>query len=352
MVNFLRKKLVLLLAALMIIGAFGACKRSENENKMSNETERTTESKAGDDVLVISHSLWPPDKIAFLAEELDLYEKYGVEVETIAIDGYDELFELIEGGEVDIWSMTLLDLVTGRAEGEDWQAVLMQDSSAGADGIVVHPDSGIESIADLEGKRVGMEAGTVGQFFLAALLEKEGLSLDDVEAVTVGAEDVPQALMEDRTIDAGVTYESTLSDVVGEGAVLLVDSSKERGLIVDVWVAHESDIENDTERHAKALAAILEAGEFLRDNPEEAAALMHESLQLTEEETIATFDKLRIPDLAENVTRFDRNSGFQSLHTLTRQAVEFLLDEGTITEQADADRILNSAALEYINDEF
>ncbi len=151
--------------------------------------------------------------------------------------------------------------------------MLALDDSLGGDGIVAHED--IRSIADLEGRMVGVDAGgTVSEFYLNVLLKEAGLSQDDIEVVALSAEDAGNAFVL-GDIDVAVTWEPWLSLArAAEHGHLLADSSDHPGLIVDVLTSSPSVLEErlpDFKAFARAWAAAVA---YVEAHPEEANRIM------------------------------------------------------------------------------
>ena len=92
-------------------------------------------------------------------------------------DGYLESISTLSAGQIDANSQTLGDTISSIAGGADQVVVLTNDNSTGNDKIIVR--SGINSIADLKGKKVAAEEGTVDHFLLLQGLKREGLSAKD-----------------------------------------------------------------------------------------------------------------------------------------------------------------------------
>ena len=148
-------------------------------------------------------------------------------------------------------------------------AVLALDDSLGGDGIVAHKD--IRSIADLKGKMVGVDAsGTVSQFYLNVLLKEAGLSQDDIEIVTLAAEDAGNAFLM-REVDAAVTWEPWLTQ--GQGGRARPSPRRHSGppgLMVDVPDVEPSVLE-DRLPEFRALARAWDAAvDYVEAHPEEA----------------------------------------------------------------------------------
>lgn len=299
--------------------------------------------------LRVLYGEWPPDLIAYLAQEKGYFEEEGVSVELVKIGGFEELFELVDGGEADVWPVTLLDAIIAYSEGKDWQIFLVEDYSAGADAVLVaESQDEIEDIEDLKGKTVGLEEGTVGEFFLQILLTRSGLSLEDLEIVDMSFDEIPSALA-DGTIDVGVTYEPAVTESVNQGARVLTDTEKERGVIADVYAAHKTELEAYSEEYKKFMRAILKAADFYNENPEEAVEIMKEPFGNDSTELLEGLSKLQITTGRDNLTAFDRNSGYASLYTGAKQAEQYLEEEGVITPSSSLNDLFSNLidALNY-----
>lgn len=332
----------LLVLALFSLFVFSACGPEKEVVVKDATTEKTN-------TLRMLYSEWPPDMIAYLAQEKGFFQKHGVDVELVWVDGFDDAHEKRANNETDIWNYTLLDFLTEYADGTEKSAqiFLIQDFSAGADAIVTMPENEINSVGDLKGKKVAVESGTIGEFFLKILLNKDRLTLEDLDIVQAAAEEVP-ALLKSGEIDAGVTYEPYVTESVAEGGKILVDSSQERGTIVDVYVAKSEHIAQNKDAYLALSKALLEASDYYNQNPEEAAEIMKEPLGLSKEEALATFKTFQIPDLRDNKTAFDRVSGFASLYNLGKLAKQYLEEQGILAEDFDLAPLINSSLVDSI----
>jgi len=86
--------------------------------------------------------------------------------------------------------------------------VVAIDDSNGGDGIVALKD--IKSIADLKGRKVAVNEGSVSEFYLNVLLGKAGLKESDLKTVNMTAADAGSAFVAKR-VDAAVTWEPWLT---------------------------------------------------------------------------------------------------------------------------------------------
>jgi len=332
-----------LFATILIFGYLLFTRANFDQNNSIKSSKSFQETQT----LRVAYGEWPPDLIVYLAKNKGFFEKNNLNVELVKISGFDELFELIDKNEIDIWPVTLLDSVIALNENKDWSIFLLEDFSAGADALITYPDSGIKEISDLKGRTVGVETETVGEFFLAILLERENLTLNDINIINLSFDAIPQAL-KDGIIDAGMTYEPSITESLEDGAVVVVDSQKESGVIVDVFASYKQNLEENRIAYIKFSNAILEASDFFANNPEESIEIMKIPFNNSNEELANAFEKLVIPDYKDNVLAFNRASGYKSLYILGKQAEQYLEEQGIITPTGHLESLFSSV-IEYVD---
>ena len=95
--------------------------------------------------------------------------KHGIDVMTEVIDPLAEKNAAMLRGDLDGMGGTIDSAVISAASGVDGVIVFMFDRSNGTDGILVTEE--VQSVQGLQGKRVALEEGFVGHFFLLYVLE-------------------------------------------------------------------------------------------------------------------------------------------------------------------------------------
>ncbi len=287
----------------------------------------------------IAISAWAGVEVAELAARLGLYEKHGVSVQMIRFSVYSDALAALRDGKVQAGMQTLDDAIRQAAAGRNLRVILATDASFGGDGLVVR--AGVDSLAKLRGLRVGAEIGTVGHYSLLKILERAGLTLEDITVVSIPAWEIREAFRA-GTIDAGVTWEPYLTATAQEigGSVLITSRDYPETIIttmaVDAAVAAKRP--GDVRRVA---AAYFEAFDYLRAHPEEAHALMALAEGVSEAEFAAHAEGLRYLDLDANRVLFERGR----LAVLTRDIAEFLLRQGVIRSLPEAGALLDGSFL-------
>lgn len=117
-----------------------------------------------------------------LGEYLGAWKQQGLKLETTNFVTGLETYQALAGGSVDLVSTgAVISNFPARGQGK---AFLVNGLESGIAQIWVHSDQGINSIADLKGKKIATTRGTTAHFFLHRVLVKAGLdSTKDVEIV-------------------------------------------------------------------------------------------------------------------------------------------------------------------------
>jgi NitT/TauT family transport system substrate-binding protein len=184
--------------------------------------------------LKVAYSDWPGWTALAIAEQKGWWKDAGVEVELLWFE-YGPSMEAFTAGQVDAVTVTNGDALVTAAGGAKNVAIMLTDFSNGNDMIVARP--GIESLADLKGKKVGIEIGFVEHLLLLNGLAKVGLTESDVELVPTPTNQTPQVLASGQVDAIGAWQPNSgaaLKAVPGSKAVYT--SANEPGLIYDAVV--------------------------------------------------------------------------------------------------------------------
>jgi NitT/TauT family transport system substrate-binding protein len=222
--------------------------------------------------LKLAHSTWVGYGPFYIARDKGYFKEEGIDVKLIIMENTSLKMGALMAGKIDAVASTADEFPIYMKPGKLLHYILAVDNSKGGDGIVSNKD--IKSVADLKGKKVACEEGSVSQFFLNALLREIGLTQQDVNMINMTATDAGVAFVAKR-VDAAVTWEPHLSKGASkEHGHVLIDSSKRPGLIVDV-VAVRADSMKNREAELKAFVRAWErALKFLDENPNDAHKIM------------------------------------------------------------------------------
>ncbi|MDX2186948.1 MAG: ABC transporter substrate-binding protein [Opitutaceae bacterium] len=189
--------------------------------------------------LKVAYSDWPGWTAFAIAAEKGWFKEAGVEVELLWFE-YGPSMEAFTAGKVDAVMVTNGDALVTGANGARNVMILVTDYSNGNDMVVAQP--GIKSLADLKGKKIGVEVGFVDHLLLLNGLKKAGMTEADVEIVPMPTNQAPQVLASGQVAAVAAWQPNSgaaLKAVPGSAAVYT--SADEPGLIYDmVTVSPES----------------------------------------------------------------------------------------------------------------
>ncbi len=189
--------------------------------------------------LKIGYSDWPGWVAWEIGIKKDWFTEEGVEVKFEWYD-YVESMDAYVAGNLDAVGMTNGDALVTGATGKPSVCILINDYSNGNDMIVAKP--GIESVADLKGKKIGLEEGFVSHLMLLKALEINGMSPEDVTIVNTPTNETPQVLAS-GAVDAVVAWQPSSGQAlkVVSGSKPIFTSKDVAGLIYDnLYVSPES----------------------------------------------------------------------------------------------------------------
>lgn len=214
-----------------------------------------------------------------IALERGFFEKYGLDV-TIArpyATGVDAL-NALQAGESEIVQVGV-PMIGAVLRGMDLVALGNYSGNATKQGsdatmaLIARGDSGITKgdLKSLRGKRIAASFGTINHLYILALLEKGGLTPNDVTLVNTPPPDMTVALLA-KGIDAFSAWDPwpIIAQKDVPGAVEIIRGGDVISY-VGFNVANRDWVAKNGETIEKFLAAVSEADRWMRANPKQAA---------------------------------------------------------------------------------
>lgn len=226
------------------------------------------------------------------------------------------------------------EVVLMAEKGKDFKIVMIQDNSAGGDGILAR--NSVASIADFKGKKVAVEQGAVGHFFLLQVLDEAGLSEQDITIINADAA-TAAAAYQAGNVDIASTYAPFLSqanEAQTDGRIIY-DSSKMPTAITDFYVFDREYLEANPEAVAAFVAGIAKALDFIETNRDEAMAIAAPQLEVTPEALAVDLEGIELPNIAKNIEMLtDSSSDIYILNSLNAMG-DFLVNQQQIQAVPD-----------------
>lgn len=184
--------------------------------------------------LKVAVSVWPGSEALVLGRDEGLLRPRRIRV--VELPFPSAVTRTFDDDAVDVAVLSLDGVLQLLETGEKLRVVMVMDQSTGGDAVMARPE--IRSLKDLKGKRVGVDAFGVGMYLLVNALEKEGMSLRDIQIVPLTQPEV-ESMFQEGSIDAAVASEPWLTQVSGRGMQRLYDSTELKQPILRMLVASD-----------------------------------------------------------------------------------------------------------------
>ena len=241
-----------------------------------------------------------------VAQQKGYFDEAGLEVEFIAPADPNDPPKLVAAGKADIAVSYQPQLHLHVAQGLPLVRIGTLVATP-LNSLVVLADGPISSLGDLKGAKIGYSVGGFETALLGAMLERHGLSLDDVELINVNFSLSPSLIagQTDAVIGAFRNFELNQMDIVGHpGRAFYVE---EQGVPVYdelILVAHRDALERPELR--AFLDALERSVQFLLNHSEEAWNLFIGAYPDLDDELNARAWRDTLPRFALRPAAFDK----------------------------------------------
>ena len=193
------------------------------------------------------------------------------------------IIEAMSTGDVDLSIVGVFPVVNANNAGN--KIIILASGNYTEDGfrLVVGPEATITSVEELNGLKIGVPFGTAEHQITLQLLEKHGLTADQVELVNLQQADALTALL-GKEIDAALFNSGTLSAAENAGAKTIA-TNKEVGMIVNPVIGKKEFVEANPEITSRFLKVLDKTAKWIDENEDETVKIAAE-INGTDEESI------------------------------------------------------------------
>lgn len=208
---------------------------------------------------------------AYIAQQEGYFEEQGLDVEIIAGASPTANIARVVSGEVDITTGSLGTAVTSSAQGVPVTMIGGNGYTSpdfATSGVITMGTSDIESVADLEGRTIGIQGLNTGSeipLFLAA--EAAGIDPLSIERVELASAGMETALVE-GTVDAVLASAPHYNQLMERDDIQLLSNPSTEymaGTPVTTWMVSDSWLETNAETAGAFVSAMEEAQAFYED---------------------------------------------------------------------------------------
>ena len=319
------KKVMAMVLILMLAVSMTACGNS-------NITAAGAESR---EKITLGINDWPGSYWWLAVDKLGYFKEQSVDVEVQLFSNYTDGLNALMSGKIDMFVPALADIIPGYVNGADIKVIMVQDFSAGADGLVASPN--ISSVEELKGRNIAIEFGGSDHLFLLKALENAGLSEKDVNLVNMSTGDASNAFIAGQ-VDAAAVWEPSLSMAQQEtgGNILATSGDKEfEGLIPAILAVNGDSLKTKREEMKSVMKAWYSARDAYDIDPEKFAEAVAGGAEVTAEEFLELMKGCDVRTMEDNAEAFAAGDTYVSLPYCAKMLAGFLQYNGLIDSMPD-----------------
>jgi NitT/TauT family transport system substrate-binding protein len=328
------KRLFAVLAAVALLTA-GCADKSDN-----------TATAADKSVIRLGFSAWPGWFPWQVAQDQGLFAKNGVDVDLKYFESYTDSLTALSTGNLDANSQTLNDTLSSVSGGAKQTVVLVNDNSTGNDQIIARP--GITSVADLKGKKVAAEQGTVDHYLLLLALEQAGLTEKDVQFTPLLTDAAAAAFVAGKVDAVGVFAPFTTTALGLKGSKAIATSKDFPGAIPDHLV-FTADFVKAHKTEVQALVQTwFDTQAWIAANPDKAIGIMAKRGGVSAADYKSYDAGTTIFTKQQNLDAFTSGSTPANLDYQAQQIGDFLVATGLAEEKPSLDGLLDPSFVQAV----
>ena len=235
--------IILAIVAILVVGVGASYKLSGNLVKTNNIV------KIGYIPIALSLPV-------YVAEENGYFQSEGVEYELVTMDSTDSIIKGLVDNQIDAAFEVSLAPVLSYEEKNPGSIKIFSVSDLTSqepfDSIIIKQDSGLKTLKDLEGKRLGILPGQTGKTLISLFkefLRPKGVDSESIQFISV-APDAQISALANGDVDAVLTFEPTVTQ-----AMQSIQARRLYGSFLGEQIEHNPQ------------GAAIFTSEFVKDNP-------------------------------------------------------------------------------------
>ncbi len=288
------------------------------------------------------------DWLLYVARDLKLFEKEGLAPTYVQFVAGPPMIAAAQSKSIDVTMVKTMPFLLGLAQGVDWVIIGIYAEGAYSEGIVARRDSGINTITDLRGKRIGYFKGSSAHYGIMMALRQSGIRLDQVTLLDMPPEEQLAAL-ENKDIDAAVTWEPWIQKMLHVANAKLITTEGDLGIYTNVVgiTARRDWLRDNREAAVGLLRALLMAYDILQKDPDIGINALAKDMGIKAAWARKIFQDGPPPSIywwTDHGYRYSlvEDAGF---HRRLGHLAKFLLDEKLIMREVDVSNALDVSVI-------
>jgi len=289
--------------------------------------------------ITFGFSAWPGWFPWQVAQEQGLFTKNHINVELKYFDSYTDSLNALATGAIDANSQTLNDTLASVSGGAKQTIVLVNDNSTGNDKIIAR--EGISSLADLKGKKVAVEQGTVDHYLLLLALAQAKLTEKDIDLVPLVTDAAAAAFAAGKVDAVGAFAPFTTTALGRQGSRAIATSAEFPGAIPDHLVVTDAMLKNRPQDVQALVNTWFDTLKWIKQNKDAAVEIMAKRGGVSAED-YRTYDAgTTIFTRQQNLDAFTPGNTPAHLNYQANLIIDFIQSTGLAKERASLDGLLD-----------
>jgi ABC-type nitrate/sulfonate/bicarbonate transport system substrate-binding protein len=285
--------------------------------------------------------------LLYTARELKFFEKEGLAPTYVKFVAGAPMIAAVESRSIDLAAPGFVPFLLGLSQGVDWVMIGLQEG-AYASGIVAGRGSGINTPADLKGKRIGYLRGSSAHYGVTMVLRQHGIRLDQVTLLHLSPAEQLAALAK-KEIDAAMVWEPWIQRMIHEANARIIATEGELGIYMNVggYSVRRDWLRDNRETAVRFLRGLLMAYDILRRDERVAISAGAQEMEISEAWAETIYREVPPPNIylwADPQYRYSLVKGAAVDRRLGYLAT-FLLEEKIIPKPVDLRGVLDASVI-------
>jgi NitT/TauT family transport system substrate-binding protein len=298
--------------------------------------------------ITLGYTAWPGWLPWQVAENRGLFARNGVTVELKFYSNYTDSLLALETGALDANSQTLNDTLISISSGAKQTIVLVNDNSTGNDKVIAR--EGINSIADLKGRKIAVEQGTADHYLLLLALRQAGLGQQDVILQPQSTEAATAAFAAGQVDAVSASAPLTTKALQRPGSHSIATSAEFPGAIPNHLVVRPALIQEHPEAVQALVNTWFETLRWIKDNKEAATAIMAKACGVGVEEYNTYAAGTTIFTRQQALDAFTPGTTPKHLNYQAAQIADFVFGTGMVQSRPSLGGLLDERFVEAVPD--
>lgn len=286
------------------------------------------------------------DWLLFAARDLRLFERVGLAPQYIPFDAGPPMIYAAMNKTIDVAIVKTVSFLIGLSQGADWVMIGVYSEGAYSEGLLARKDSGIDTVADLKGKRIGYYRGSNGHYGLIMILRQHGISHDQVHLLHMSPAEQLTALANNE-IDAAMAWEPWIQKMVHEGNARVLATEGDLGIYTNVATisVQREWLRDNRETAVRFLQALIMAYDALQEDHSDTVLAVAKAMETRKEwveQIYRDAPPTRMRFLADPRYQYSLVKG-AAFHRRLGYLSNFLFDEKVLQTEVETADILDAS---------